>query len=120
MAFRILALFAVLAVSLRADNPHWSFLPVNSVLPGGEVSSGLMFYFTDPPYRGGINIVAKVLDCGTESTINGDLSTDDPLPQLLKFPVKSLDGFRVLGLTMNFRNRTLDIPHPDPAQNYGY
>lgn len=123
MVFRVLALL-LFALALPAGAPHWYFYPINTdyVENGKIVShvSGLQFSFAAPP-ADVASVSGTVIDCDDEHAIAGEIDTDGSRGgTLLKFPIESLDGFRVKTLTVSIGGHSICVLAPSAGNRYHY
>ena len=118
MATRILACLILLVVlaSASPEAPYWEFLPANTIHDGVR-QSGLAFTFDRPP-ADRASIVATVIDCGHERQVVGAIDTD--FYTLLRFPIESLDGFRVRTITISSGRVSAKVMAPRAGEHYRF
>ena len=124
MNTRLFACLILLASAVRGEEPGWRWYPVNSeeVHDGKVIAaySGLIFYFTSPP-SARASVTARVVDCGKERTVSGEIDTDGTHGEtFLRFPIGSLDGFRVAQLTVTFDGRGITVSNAQAGELYPY
>jgi len=124
LASKIFACFLLLLASVWANDPHWSWYPMNSVHFDGEgrvvrTQSGMQFYFCSAP-ASTVNVSALVVDAGQDRKVDGTLDTDTNGNTFLRFPIRTLDGFRVKYMVLTFGSHRVSFDNPEAGKQYAF